>query len=84
MLTESSVNYSKLTFRLWIINLKKQSLPQALRYLSVLYLLDGSFSRKSLMNVAHDQCFSLFVYDCVEVTDPWELVPICLFKKTFE
>ena len=64
-----SVNYLKISFRLWIINLKKQSLPQALRYFSVLYLPDGSCSRKSLMNffivnVAHDQCFSSFVCDC--------------------
>ena len=44
-----SVNYLKISFRLWIINLKKQSLPHALRYLSVLYLPDGSCSRNSLM-----------------------------------
>ena len=52
----SSVNYLKISFRLWIINLKKQSLPQALRYFSVLYLPDGSCSRKSLM-----KCSSLWM-----------------------
>ena len=37
-----------------------------------------------IVNVAHDQCFSSFIYDCVKVADPWELVPIRSEEHTSE
>ena len=46
MLTDNNVNYLKMPFRLSIIDLKNQSLLQALPYFSDLYLPQSSRSRK--------------------------------------
>ena len=74
MLSDSSATYLKMLFRLWFINLKKQSLPLIFwcsissGWQSLEKVINEMFF---IVNVAHDQSFGSFVYDCVQVADPW-------------